>query len=353
MGNTLNEDRRKIYLDLLRITAAFFIVMLHVCSSAWANTDICSHEWRMLNMYESASRWGVPVFVMISGALFLDRDIPLKKLFGKYILRIVSAFIFWSAVYAFIYEFLPGHGTARIIKAWISGPNHLWFLYMIAGFYMLTPIFRKIAQDDRLTEYFIILSLVFNFLIPQSIALIRLSSPENADWVQDLVYNFRMQLVLGYSPYYLLGYRLSRIKIGKKTKLLLYIAGIAGFIATFAGSAAIARFRGKAVETLYGYSTLNVFFMTIAVFLLFRSLYENKSFAPKARSIIGRLSKYSFGVYLVHVLIIRQLKSRLGIYCLSFDPLLCVPLLTVLVFLLSNAVSALLDRIPFVKKYLV
>ncbi len=353
MENTQDTGRRILYLDLMRIAASFFIIVLHVCSTKWKDADVFSHEWAVLNFYEAVSRWTPAVFVMISGALFLGRDIPLKKLYGKYVLRIVLAFAFWSCLYAFIYQFLPGRSPAEFAKAFISGPTHMWFLYMIAALYMVTPILKKIAHDDRLTEYFIILALLFRIMTPQTIGIIRVFSASKADWVQSLVYNFHMQLVMGYSVYYLLGYRLSRISISKKIRRLLFAAGAAGFIVTVFGSSLIAHYRGEALETLYNAFTFNVFFEAVFVFVLFRSLFESVGSSLRARSIISRLSEYCFGIFLVHILVINTLNNRFGINCLPFEPVICVPLLSLLVFILSCAISAVLHCIPFVKKHLV
>ncbi|SFO21753.1 Acyltransferase family protein [Pseudobutyrivibrio sp. UC1225] len=92
---------RKVYCDYLRFFAVFAVCVLHVSAFNWACTDVNSLEWQVFNFYESIVRWGVPIFLMISGTLFLNREISIKKLFSKYIFRMVVAFVFWSLFYAF------------------------------------------------------------------------------------------------------------------------------------------------------------------------------------------------------------------------------------------------------------
>ena len=58
---------------------------------------------------------------MISGALFLSRDISARKMYSKYILRIVLAFVFWS----FIYAVITGDGIEGKIGALVKGHYHL------------------------------------------------------------------------------------------------------------------------------------------------------------------------------------------------------------------------------------
>ena len=95
-------NSRKYYLDYLRVSATFAVMSLHIAADNWLNAGVRSFEWQVFNFYDSLVRFGVPVFVMISGALFLNPDkyIPVKKLYTKYIFRIAAAFVFWSFLYA-------------------------------------------------------------------------------------------------------------------------------------------------------------------------------------------------------------------------------------------------------------
>jgi len=66
-----NSDNRIIYFDVLRIIAAFAVVFSHVSSQRFHDC-FPSDEWITRMIYDAFGRWSVPVFVMISGALFLD-----------------------------------------------------------------------------------------------------------------------------------------------------------------------------------------------------------------------------------------------------------------------------------------
>ena len=90
------KNNRIVYFDYLRIIAIFAVIVLHIAAHNWHGTDVNSFEWQMFNIYDSIVRWGVPVFVMISGALFLGKDISIKKLYNKHIFRIFLSLIIWS-----------------------------------------------------------------------------------------------------------------------------------------------------------------------------------------------------------------------------------------------------------------
>jgi len=96
-----NKGERLVYLDYMRVLATFCVVLLHVSASNWMVADVYSSAWGVFNTYNAATRWGVAVFVMISGALFLPRQIDTKTLYRKYILKLVGVYFIWAAFYAF------------------------------------------------------------------------------------------------------------------------------------------------------------------------------------------------------------------------------------------------------------
>ena len=219
----MGMQNRVIYLDVLRVLAIFSVVMLHVsCVFLRANTV----GWYVGNFYDSLSRWCVPVFVMISGALFLqpNKEIPLKLLYSKYILRLTGAFVVWCLLYVFLFDpvypivhnlhhglpFTYEYDTSFLPK------YHLWFLLMLIGIYMLIPIMKEIARNSTACLYFIILWFVFttcDMLFHYHIL--------NCEAVSFLFYNLQVRMVLGYSGYFLLGYWLSIVKLDK---VIFYVA---------------------------------------------------------------------------------------------------------------------------------
>ena len=167
---------RQYHLDCLKVLATFAVMLLHIAEQNWHSANVLSFEWNVLNFYDSVVRWAVPVFVMISGALFLDRDYPVSRIYRKNILRIVTAFIFWSLAYALISAVLsnkPMELQAIIVET-LKGHYHMWFLFMIVGLYMTVPFLKTIVQSAALTKYFLVLSLIFAFVIPQAIKLLSL-----------------------------------------------------------------------------------------------------------------------------------------------------------------------------------
>lgn len=75
---------RIAYIDWLRSIACFAVVVLHVSGGQeWFSAKEVSFEWTIFNLYDSLVRWCVPIFIMISGALFLnpEKEIGIHKLY--------------------------------------------------------------------------------------------------------------------------------------------------------------------------------------------------------------------------------------------------------------------------------
>ena len=320
---------------------------LHISAGNWQTTDVNSFNWQVLNFYDGLVRFGVPVFVMISGALFLDtsKDIPIRKIFSKYIPRIAAAFIFWSFVYA-ARNYVK---TGDILKAFghlVRGHYHLWFLFMITGMYMLIPFLRKIAESPFLTKYFLVLALIFTFLLPECAKIISVFSEKYGTFAAECVNNFHMRFVGGFTGYFLLGYVLDKISISPKLERIIYFAGFAGVSMTILMSGLASVFRNEHIS-FYGDLTVNVMCESVAVFVFFRQHlnHDNKA--------IRKLSQYSFGAYLVHDAVIGLLRQGAGLHSLTFNPVVSVPVTAALVFILSFTISCVINHIPVLKKYIV
>ncbi len=88
------EKTRIFYFDFLRIFAAFAVVLAHTASIRYG-----MHYSNLV--YYCIFKWAVPVFVMISGALFLEpaKNITINNILRKYIFRVAIVFIVWSLFY--------------------------------------------------------------------------------------------------------------------------------------------------------------------------------------------------------------------------------------------------------------
>ncbi len=342
-------QKRIGYLDWLRVFSIFSVIILHASAQNWHGTDINGLAWQTFNFYDSIVRWAVPVFVMISGCLLLQRDIPISQIYRKYVGHLVTAFLSWSVFYACFHD---GDFLDFIVNV-LHGEYHMWFIPMIIGLYIALPIIKLIVQKQNIMRYFLSLSFVFAFLLPWLSKIIHDFCGHDAIAVMNALNRFiqpmGVKIVSGFAGYFILGYYLHVTNINRKNRIIIYILGILGLALTVFLQVALALKIQNRHQNYYDVFTINVLPVCIAIFVWFKYT----KFFEKPLRIIEKLSRYTLGIYMVHVFILVQLSARLGLNTLSFNPILSVPAVGIVVFIISAAVSAILHQIPLVKKYCV
>lgn len=347
---TGKSEGRIVYYDFLRIIAICAVIVLHISAQNFTNAGVDTLEWQAFNFYDSIVRWGVPVFVMISGALFLDGEHSIEKLYKKNIARIIVAFIFWSMLYAVNNTIYFHTGWMAALKQFVAGQGHMWFLFMIVGLYMIVPLVKPIVRSMELTKYFLMLSLAFTFVVPQALNLVSLKYPSIGSFVNSIWNKVYFHFTLGFVCYFVCGYFLSKADLSKKTRGTIYFLAICGFISTIVGTAWISISQQKPNVMLYDYFSITVMLEALGIFVFVKGRFDGRKIGQKAERVLVLLSKYSFGVYLVHILVLDELARIFGINTLSFNPLLSVPVISAIVIVVSFAASAALNHIPLLKK---
>ncbi len=349
---------RQLSMDALRIWSSLMVVVLHVASQEWYNLEATSGEWRALNLYDSAVRSCVALFFMISGALFLGRELspPLPKLLKNHVGKLLAVYLWWALLYGAVTlgrsALTGGAGLRDLLSAAFLQPKyHLWFLPVMMGIYLLLPLLHAMVRYEggKLLPYACTLFFVFGVLVRTA-----LLEPAQSTVLPQLLTRVPYELA-GYSGYFLWGYFLSRVDPAKlrlrvMVPLLLSIIGLSSWLGAQYSAA-----QGRAVPLLYGDMTLPVFAEAVLFFLIARRL---EPLLARLEGGLGgralpRISLCTMTIYLLHPFVLEQLKSRLGLYTLSFSPWLSVPTLSVLIFLICLAVGLVLTRLPVVGRWLV
>ncbi len=346
------SPQRIHFLDALRVIAICAIVLLHVAGSYWYGLDVDTNAWQAMNLYDCVTRWGVPVFVMISGALFLDPGRPqsIGKLWTKSIPHIVVLILFWGIVYALLYHLpqavTPGEFLG-FLKYWVFGPQHFWFLFMLIGLYVLVPVLRCITANETVLKYFLVLGLVCNLVVPALLDGGRLPV------VQELVDMFMIRMPLGYVFYFALGYFLVSHTVPRVWRIVLYVAGALSLGAAVAASAWVSLTAGAPDNTLIA-STYPYLLASAAIFVAVRQFFAKRPHDESRVSsrVLRELSACTLGVYAIHIIVLRALMAA-GLSATAFEPFLAVPLLALATIAISFAFAWLLRRIPFVGRHFV
>lgn len=348
-------SNRIFYLDILRIIATFDIILLHLAAAFWYETDAKSFTWSIFNFYDACSRWGVPIFIMISGYLFLSKESSnnIAKIHKRNILRIITCFIFWSLLYAIYYYFLYRFDFETVFVSFIKGPSHMWFLLMIVGLYLITPFLKKITESEKLLIYFLALSFIFSVVLPQAIVVVGLFSKNYSDIFQHIYDNIHFHFAYDYVFYFVLGYYLGKKRFARKLKVIIYTLGICGFFSTVFISQYLTNKTEEANGIFYDNFSFGVLLESIFVFVTLKSIFENTTFSKKIQKLIITLSNCSFGIFLVHIMIISLLDQCFDLNVLCFNPIFSIPILGILVYTICFVISFTLNRIPKLSNYIV
>ena len=347
----LNKQERIVSLDLLRVIAALAVVMIHISSSFVFGFPNGSSRYLWGNVFDSLARIGVPVFIMISGALMLNenKNITLGKIWKKYILNIVVLLLFWSFVYTIIYNivfpYFEGETISlkTIVHDFIMGHFHMWYLYMIIGLYAITPVLRLFVKKENknLVLYLILLISAFVFFKP-ILGLVEDKFFLFA-WILEFIDSFYLDSFGAYAIYYLLGWYIIHIGFNKKTRITLYGLGVCALTVMILLVQFIFVNREQ-IEAIYLNKNIFVLLYSTALFVLVNQLYTGKGFFGKA---ISSLSKLSFGVYIIHILVLFTFRY---IFPNSTYPFLYLMAEFICVSIGSFLISFVISKIPFIKK---
>lgn len=352
------DSKRIFYLDALRITAIFAMMLLHVSEPhRLISSPITGFDWQISNIYNSTVRFCVPVLIMISGVFFLNpsKEITFKRLLTHNILRIVTAFIFWSLAYAgftlLVYFYksrsLSQDAMKDFFLNFINGNYHMWFMFAIVGLYLITPLLRVIATSRWLLKYFIILS----FLLCYSVNLIKLV-PYIGDAIDPIIEKMNPSFVSGYTGYFCLGYYLHKFDISTSNQKKIYILAFISLMITIAISAVWSVRANTTIYNLYSNLLPNTFFVSAAIFVFFKYHVSKIPFKEKTIANISHLSLLTFGMYLVHDFF-NIIFNRIGYTTTLFNPILSIPIITITVFICSYFTILIISKVPFFNKYVI
>lgn len=352
----MDENKRLIYPDFLRIISAFAVIVIHCVGVLWNKIPVLSKSWVALTLIDSLFRFAVPVFVMVSGMFMLSpsKKHGIKELFLKRILRIITSFAFWSIIYIFcnqILMFISDKSSFKldffsVFKSFIVGEYHLWFLYMIAGLYIVTPLLQKLVEKKSTIQYFLAIWFIF-CLTPNFIKLI----PGIGDYVFQFFSYFKISIAIEYSGFYILGYYLHNYIVGKPARISIYILACISTVIVALMTVIISFKSSKAISDYFEYLLPTTALQSSAVFLCVKNKFHNYNFSKNAKKIIFTLSKISFGVYLSHVLVINVM-FKLCFQSLSLPTYVIFSVLLIATVIISSIISFLLNKIPGLSKHI-
>lgn len=349
----VSQDKRMVHYDLLRIVAAFSVVMLHSAGQKWYELPVTGREWQIADAWDALFRFGVPIFVMISGVIFLSRDVDIRRLYSHNIFRLLAMYLIWSGIYG-LYDCrnfdLQAAGWKAVLKEVLSGRYHLWFLPMIVGIYMLLPILRTWVKNagKRELQYFFLLFLFLKVLV---FTISAMSKGYIATYVAERTDIAEIGMVCSYIGYFILGYYIVRYGIPEKWHRVIYISVIPCMLLNIILDRVLSIRAGMPMGQIYDCYGLFTFMIVIAIFLFFTNVVGRVHFGSLSARILRELSADTLGIYVMHIGLLEYLEEK-GIDSMLLPNIVGIPLLALCCFAVCAVFAACLRRIPLLGRYL-
>jgi len=360
------SSMRLLWADILKILAILGVILLHVSAPLLVPFEN-SRQWWIGNIYDSLTRWCVPLFVMVSGALVLHQSAqaPLRHFYFLRVRRILVPFLVWSAVYFFYRIHVKGDALAPsgFFRMLLTEPiyYHLWFVYMLIILYLLAPAAGAFLNYSprKYTWYLIALWVIWASVLP----IIDKPLPFDTYFTPDMDDYSALRL----SGYFLLGYMLRDFHVrsgGKRSMVLLaFLAGAGG---TVFGTYWISRERGEFHPFFYKYFSITVLAMSLGLFVLVKSIFNTRReitaggderIRMNSPKILQQVGMSVFGIYLVHALVLELLRDgRLSFtidhtsaFGIEISPALGLPMFALSIFGFSLVAVFVLRLIPIVR----
>lgn len=283
---------RIVYLDAIRLLACVMVVLMHS-----PMPDAGGSSMFMVTLsYLTAPCIGL--FFMVSGALLL----PVRQSQGQFLSRRFSKVVWPTVIWSLFYigvACLDGqcpHPVHAVLSIPFSaqGTGILWFMYALAGLYLIAPVISPWLEraSKRDLEMYLILWGVTTALPVVELFLSVNVGPDSA------FYYF-----IGYAGYFLLGYYLNRYPRALTLRWLIPASAVALI-------APAACYLGKVEVNFYSffwYLSIFVVTLTATLFsLVSRSSHRLEGLSERKLTFIASVSALSFGIYLSHIFIMRS-----------------------------------------------
>lgn len=334
-------------IELLRIISCFFVVLIHTSP----DYGVAVENNAAALIIQSLVRVGLPIFFLISGYFSLNSSIKnIPRFYLKRLSAIIIPFLIYGYIHVamthYMWSFSEGSYvnlfTLDTLKMFLNaaalGPYlsneafiswHFWFVYFIAGMYLIAPIVqRAICFINENNAEKTLLTLIIIMAIYSYLPAIQKINPK-LSWI------YIVQPLDEWLGYFIAGGVIARIDQNKYMKLCLF-AIPACYVFTALSTIMLTMLQmGGSIQFKGG---INMILFSISVFYLF--INRQISFFNKT---IVFVSKRTYGIYLSHVFIFYYFNDK--IKSAIENPFICSISTGALVFFVALIIACIVDFI--------
>ena len=368
---TPGKPRRMHYGDAIRIFGTIAVVIGHMADMRFGGRPL-DRDWWVANFWDAFTRWAVPAYIMLSGALLLDpvRVEPPEDFYRKRLGRIGVPLVFWTVLFMwFSVSYtgwaafqLPEDGDkpGQIVHGWkaawlllaVGKPyTHLHFIFRIAGLYFFTPMMRIWLRHTSVRMQFIT---VLTALVISS-----------GDSIMNGITGNEPSVFARFVPfvgYYLLGYLLRQTRVSRAGLIVCWIGFIFTCVTLAVATGVLIKLTGGKVKwypsipmILYDFLSPIRIVMAVCVWLIFVNTFTAPwPASPRAREVVSWWAATTLGLYLIHPLFREMLyfskawDAGKGVWWPNVW--VGIPLSALIVYVVSLAATFIIMKVPYLRR---
>lgn len=315
------EKKRIPYLDYIRAFAVLCVCISHSNNRAFLNIpmngDVINSIIR--SIFHFIGKMGVPLFLMLTGSLIfqkkLDTSEDAVKFYRRNLLPLVIATIIWNFAFSWYRSIFYDHLDGGVLKHFINSitglffinsntMNSMWYMPMIICVYLLAPYLFIALNRFKPALIVSVLGLtMMTWMIIPNINEIVGSKIISFEFKTEYLFSY-------YIAYVIIGYYIFNMTLDKwcgdslKRKMLIHLLGLSSVVVCI-----IFQFNKYMSGDMYeiNYDFFPVFCSSSYLYYIanqyLRKLKDNR--------LIAKVSKYSFGIYIIHIVIVSSLATVL------------------------------------------
>ena len=334
-------------IEFLRFIATVGVVFVHIgiCwISSFGKTASALQNFQFSTI-QHCMFWAVPVFMMITGSLMMQKKEITYRTSFKYFKRIAVLLILFGTVFSWMELYFSAHeislkliwgGILNVLKG--NTWKHLWYLYMLLGIYLVLPVLNGMNKMPmKEIGLMTVVILVFNSLLPTF----------------QLECGIAFPIVSIYVGYFLMGYLVLKANDCSfmKGKTSIAVAVLLSTFILLVCDRYLSIVNGKKIGVdCSSYVSAFTVLQSVIVFWL---LTKKKGYFDKFCSmwLIRRFNRCSLGIYIIHMLWINLIIKVFHINIMPYGIWGIIPM-GMIVFLLAWVTTEVMIRLPILRKYL-
>lgn len=326
------------YFNNLRAIACILVILTHASMPA-TNPGF----GLFLAGFSLLSSPSSELFVTISASLLAPTKQGMFEFYKKRFSKLIGPFLFWS-IFVVTIDYLQGEinfieaGTKMLLFPISPVTGVYWFVYAICGLYLIIPIISPWLETATKKMYYFVLALwALTLLLPYLNLIL-----DKPIYSINGSYYFVLNYLGGFVGFLFLGIFLRRFpyEFNNKRNSLIFLS-ILFLLGSFPVLYGVLFNREVLLISRENLSITSMLY--VSVIFIFLQNFKLPSFIELFFNLIA---KYSYGIYLIHLLVVRDIIWKVLENNRIQHPLVETPLITLASLSLCLVIVLLISKLP-------